>query len=162
MEKTNIKNKTLDEMFDHVWEDYMVRLCVTEVEIYKSRLLRMDNPIQIYFNSSPLKNVFARVMAISRIKKKPQTITKLASQLLVSRQAISTIVRECLEKDWIELVERRGREKTYYATETLVYAVNNYISFVYDLNNRNLYNAHGVVKDLQNLHPEYTFESKTN
>ena len=51
-----MKNATLDEMFDHVWEDYMVRLCETEVEIYKSRLLRMDNPAQIYFNSSPLSS----------------------------------------------------------------------------------------------------------
>ena len=131
----NVEN----EIFDRVWEDYMARLCEAEIEIYKSRLLRMDTPTQIYFNSSPLKNVFARVMTISRLTGKARSITQLASILLVSRQAISTIVQECLDKHWIKLVEIRGREKTYYGTSLLVAETNKYVKFVYGLTDQNLY-----------------------
>ena len=152
----NIEN----EMFDRVWEDYKKRLCEVEIEIYKSRILRMDTEAQQYFNSSPLKNVFARVMTISRLTGKARSITQLASILLVSRQAISTIVSECLDKQWIKLVEIRGREKTYYGTSLLVTATNKYVDYVYHLNDKNLNAAHNLVKELLEINPEYTYENR--
>lgn len=150
----NVEN----EMFDRVWEDYMARLCEVEIEIYKSRILRMDTPTQRYFNSSPLKNVFARVMCVARLQGKPLTITQLAHKLLVSRQAISTMVQECLDKGWIKLVEIRGREKNYYATSLLVSATVTYVQFVYGLSESNLYRAHQLVRELTDIHPDYKYE----
>ena len=147
-------------LFDRVWEDYMARLCEVEIEIYKSRLVRMDTPTQIYFNSSPLKNVFARVMTISRLTGKARSITQLASILLVSRQAISTMVQECLDKGWIKLVEIRGREKCYYARSLLVTETYKYVKFVYELNDTNLHKAHQLVRELKDIHPDYTYENR--
>ena len=151
---TNIEN----EMFDRVMEDYMARLLDIEIEIYKSRILRMDTVIQRYFNSSPLKNVFARVMTVSRLQGKAISITQLAHKLLVSRQAISTIVQECLSEGWIKLVEIRGREKTYYATSLLVADTFKYVKFVYGLTDSNLYRAHQLVRELSDIHPDYRYE----
>ena len=150
----NVEN----EMFDRVMEDYMARLLELEIEIYKSRILRMDTPTQIYFNSSPLKNVFARVMTVARLQGKAISITQLAHKLLVSRQAISTMVQECLDKGWIKLVEIRGREKCYYATSLLVSETFKYVRFVYGLTDSNLYRAHQLVRELSDIHPDYTYE----
>ena len=152
----NVEN----EMFDRVWEDYMARLLEVEVEIYKSRLLRMDTPTQIYFNSSPLKNVFARVMCVARLQGKARSITQLASILLVSRQAISTIVQDCLDKKWIKLVEIRGREKTYYGTSLLVSETFKYVCFLYNLTDQNLFKAHQLVRELTEINPDYTYENR--
>ena len=150
----NVEN----EMFDRVMEDYMARLLEVEVEIYKSRILRMDTPTQIYFNSSPLKNVFARVMVISRLQGKAVSITQLAHKLLVSRQAISTIVQDCLDKQWIKLVEIRGREKTYYGTSLLVAETFKYVRFLYKLTDQNLFKAHQLVRELADIQPDYFYE----
>ena len=152
----NVEN----EMFDRVMEDYMARLLELEIEIYKSRILRMDTPTQIYFNSSPLKNVFARVMTVARLQGKAISITQLAHKLLVSRQAISTMVQECLDKGWIKLVEIRGREKCYYATSLLVSETFKYVRFVYGLTDSNLYRAHQLVRELSDIHPDYTYENR--
>lgn len=157
----DIKNPRVEnEMFDRVWEDYMSRLLETEVEIYKSRILRMDTEVQRYFNSSALKNVFARVMCMARLSGKARSITQLASILLVSRQAISTIVQECLDRKWIKLVEVRGREKTYYGTSLLVTETNKYIDYVYNLNDKSLIAAHNLVKELLEINPNYTYENR--
>ena len=158
MEMDGFNPNVENEMFDRVMEDYMVRLCEVEVDIYKSRILRMDTPTQIYFNSSPLKNVFARVMCVGRLQGKPLSITQLAHKLLVSRQAISTIIQDCLDKSWIKLVEIRGREKTYYATSLLVAETFKYVRFVYGLTDNNLYRAHQLVRELSDIHPEYSYE----
>lgn len=151
---TNIENK----MFDRVVEDYMARICEVEIEIYKSRVLRMDTPTQVYFNSSPLKNVFARVMTVGRLQGKAISITQLAHKLLVSRQAISTMVQECLSEGWIKLVEIRGREKCYYATSLLVAETYKYVKFVYELNDTNLVNLYHLIRELSDIHPDYTYE----
>lgn len=140
-----------DVLFDRVWEEYIVSQMEAEIEIYKTRILRLDTAAQIYFNSSPLKNVFARAMVVARLKNKPLSITQLASQLLVTRQAISTMVQECLDKQWIVLVEIRGREKTYYGSASLVNETNKYVNVIYDLVGTSLYKAYGIVKDLDDL-----------
>ena len=153
-----------DVLFDRVWQEYIVRLAETELEIYQARLVRMDTPTQKYFNSSPLKNVFARAMVIARLQNKPRTITQLASQLLVSRQAISSMIQECLELKTIVLVEVRGREKTYYGTSFLINEFNKYVNFIYNLADKDLYKAYGMVKDLDDLRVEsghkYTFKGR--
>ena len=150
----NVEN----EMFDRVMEDYMARLLEVEIEIYKSRILRMDTEVQQYFNSSPLKNVFARVMTVGRLQGKAVSITQIAYKLLVSRQAISTMVQECLDKGWIKLVEIRGREKCYYGTSLLVEETFKYVKFVYYLNDSNLHKAHQLVRELTDINPDYTYE----
>jgi len=147
-----------NEMFDRVMEDYMARLCEQEIAIYKARLSRMDTTQQVYFNSSPLKNVFARVMTIARLQGKARSITQLAQNLLVSRQAISTMIQDCLENDWIKLVEIRGREKYYYGTGTLIKEYFKYVRFIYDLSDKHLYRAHQLVRELTDLHPDYVYE----
>ena len=150
----NVEN----EMFDRVMEDYMVRLLEVEVDVYKSRILRMDTEVQQYFNSSPLKNVFARVMCVSRLQGKALSITQLAHKLLVTRQAISTIIQDCLDKQWIKLVEIRGREKTYYGTSLLVAETFKYVRFLYNLTDQNLFKAHQLVRELTDIQPDYFYE----
>ena len=145
-------------MFDRVMEDYLQRLCEAEVEIYKSRLLRMDTDTQQYFNSSPLKNAFARVMCVARLQGKALSITQLAHKLLVSRQAISTIVQDCIENNWIKLVEIRGREKTYYGTSLLISETCKYSRFFYNLMDQNLFKAHQLVRELSDIHTDYRYE----
>ncbi len=145
-------------MFDRVMEDYLVTLCESELKIYKSRLLRMDTPTQVYFNSSPLKNAFARVMVISRLQGKPISITQLAHKLLTSRQAIHGIVQDCLENNWIKLVEIRGREKTYSGTSLLISEMCKYSRFFYDLMDKSLFRAHQLVRELSDIHPDYRYE----
>jgi len=145
---------------DLIWEDYMVKLMETELDIYLSRIQRMDTECQQYFNSSPLRNAFARVMNIARLKGQGCNITQLANQLLSSRQAVSTMIQECLERGWIELSIQQGREKNYVGTAELMKHMNHYIEFIYELDSKGLYPSHNLADKIFKLNPDYRYDSE--
>tara|TARA_X000001316_G_C920845_1_gene35073 strand:+ start:941 stop:1468 length:528 start_codon:yes stop_codon:yes gene_type:complete len=79
-------------------------LCQHELAIYQARQTRMDTKVQRYFNSTPLRNVFCRMIVYARCVNQHYNIQYIADQLNTTRQSISKIVDECEAERWINVI----------------------------------------------------------
>ena len=96
-----------------------------EMEIFKARQTRMLNKTQRYFNSTPLRNAFARWMVNAFYENQFYTITHLVNEMFTNRQTISNMINEC-EKEGYILVERTGKTVSCQASQTLINKMNDY------------------------------------
>ena len=78
-------------------------LCQLELNIYQGRQDRLDTKIQRYFNSTPLRNAFNRIVTYSYIVNEFYTISYVADELRATRQSISNMVDECEAEGWLEV-----------------------------------------------------------
>ena len=78
--------------------------CQHEIAIYQARQTRMSTKVQRYFNSTPLRNVFARMVSYAYCVNKHYTIQYIADELKTTRQSISKIVEECEAEGWINVI----------------------------------------------------------
>jgi len=85
----------------------------------------MDTKIQRYFNSTPLRNVFARLMVTCFYEKRPRNISDLASSIMVTRQAISNLIKECEAEKYITTTRKSGTVLCM-ASESLILAYEDY------------------------------------
>ena len=104
-------------------------LCQLELNIYQGRQDRLDTKIQRYFNSTPLRNAFNRIVTYSYIVNEFNTISYVADQLRTTRQSIANMVIECEAEGWIE-VDRSPNRVAFKGTEEL------YIGFLSYLQHR--------------------------
>ena len=121
----------MDYIREALMDKYTLQLCFYEMSLYKGRQTRLNGPMQQYFNSTPVKNAFARLMNIAANVKSLYTKTAIAAQLNITRQAAHCMVKECLDGGWIE-VDHDGRSPTYKATEALVEGVKLYAEFAFN------------------------------
>ena len=105
---------------DHVY------LLKTEIEIYQLRVTRLNSEMQQYFNTSQLRNVFARIMTLAVYEKTGYTIAEIVAQTYATRQAVSKMISQCRTLGYIELIEDNNYLKRYRAMPELVTAVNIY------------------------------------
>ena len=96
-----------------------------EMEIFKARQTRMLNKIQRYFNSTPLRNAFARWMTNAFYENQFYTITHLVKEMHTNRQTVSNMINECEIEGYI-IVERKGKTVSCQASQTLVEKMNEY------------------------------------
>ena len=61
---SKIKNSSYD-IHNHLLLQYRQQLMKIEMDLYAARQTRMLNKTQRYFNSTPLRNAFARWMAFA-------------------------------------------------------------------------------------------------
>ena len=104
-------------------------LCQLELNIYQGRQDRLTTKIQRYFNSTPLRNAFNRIITYSYIVNEFYTISCVADQLRTTRQSISNMVEECEAEGWIE-VDRSPNRVGFKGTASC------YVGFLNYLNHR--------------------------
>ena len=102
-------------------------LCDLEIKIYQARQDRMQTKIQRYFNSTPLRNVFARICVYAKCVNEFYTISKISDELRTTRQSVSQIVDECEEEGWVN-VERNSNSVGVQASEALYDAQLDYLN----------------------------------
>ena len=90
-----------------------------EMEIFKARQTRMLNEIQRYFNSTPLRNAFARWMVNAFYENSFYSISYLVKEMHTNRQTISNMISECEEEGYI-IVERKGKTVSCQASKSLI------------------------------------------
>ena len=110
----------------------------------------MDTKIQRYFNSTPLRNVFARLMVACFYENQPKNISYLASKIIVTRQAISTLVKECEAEKYI-IVTRQSGTVLCTASEKLVLAYEDYCSWKKTLLLQNKYFMINEIGNINNI-----------
>ena len=121
---SKIKNSSADIHY-HLLLEYRKCVMKIEMEIFKARQTRMLNKIQRYFNSTPLRNAFARWMTNAFYENQFYTITHLVKEMHTNRQTVSNMINECEIEGYI-IVERKGKTVSCQASQTLVEKMNEY------------------------------------
>ena len=120
-------NKNISNFLDDETYRQMVKLISRyEIRIFQSRVDRVETRMQRYFNSTPLKNVFARVCNYAFSVNKFYTIAYVTRELRSTRQAISSIVDECESEGWLT-IRRSPTRVEFHASETLFESWRDYI-----------------------------------
>ena len=121
---SKIKNSS-EEIHNHLLLEYRRCVMKIEMEIFKARQTRMQNKVQRYFNSTPIRNAFARWMANAFYENTFYTISHLVKEMYTNRQTISQMISEC-EKEGYIIVERKGKTVACQASKSLIEKSNDY------------------------------------
>ena len=122
--KEKISNSA-NEIHQFLLDAYVLKTIEIEMQTYKARQTRLQSKAQRYFNSTPLRNAFARWMTYTHYANRWYTITELVDDMHSNRQSIATIINECEAEDWIE-VKRTSNSVQCRGTPLLV---DNYLDY---------------------------------
>ena len=123
----------MNDIEQKILSSYALALAKWQIELYRGRNERKDDAIQRYFNSTPARNTFARMMFIAyQDDNSLYTKAEIARQLFITRQAASQMVEDCLAEGWIE-----ANGNGYKASQTLAEKMMNYVEFHIDTLTRN-------------------------
>lgn len=103
------KDNNVVEISEHLQREYTLATLTTEMRMHKARQTRMDNDVQRYFNSTPLRNAFARWMTYGYLVNKPYNITTLCDEMVADRKTVSIMIKECTDAGWIQTIKSRGQ-----------------------------------------------------
>ena len=123
-----MKDKTqvsINDVHQYLIHKYNVELVKLEMATHQARQKRMDNKVQRYFNSTPIRNAFARWMTYATYANRTYTIAELVDEIGSNRQTISDIVKDCEAEGWIK-VDRRDNRCDCKASPTLVEKMEDY------------------------------------
>ena len=128
---SKIKNSS-EEIYNHLLIEYRKCVMKIEMEIFKARQTRMLNKIQRYFNSTPLRNSFARWMVNAFYENQFYTISYLVKEMHTNRQTISQMISECGKEGYVTVI-RKGKTVSCQATQVLVEKMNDYCEWRKDI-----------------------------
>lgn len=123
-DNTSLYNSASD-IHHHLNMDYRMKILEIEMSVHQARQTRGNNKVQRYFNSTPIKNAFARWMVYGAYTSKFYTISELVKEMHSNRQTISTMVNECEAEGYI-IVKREGATVSCQAKPLLVEAMEVY------------------------------------
>ena len=121
-----------DDIHNYLLLEYRKCVIKIEMEIFKARQTRMLNKTQRYFNSTPLRNAFARWMVNAFYENQFYTISSLVKEMHTNRQTISQMISECEEDRYITVL-RKGKTVSCQATMLLVENMNDYCKWRKDI-----------------------------
>ena len=122
------KQKTSKQIQNDLIIHLNKNLIKIEMNLYSARQTRMLNRVQRYFNSTPLRNAFARWMAAAYYDNEFYTISRIAKEMKTNRQTISKIVSECEKENYI-IVKRIGKTVESKASPLLMEKINDYCNW---------------------------------
>ena len=114
---TETRNNSANEIHQFLLDEYVLKTLEIEMSTHKARQTRMDNKVQRYFNSTPLRNAFARWMVYAVYANRWYTITELVDDMHSNRQSISTIINECEAENWIIVIRTSNSVKCRASAE---------------------------------------------
>ena len=120
--------KEIFKSFDKnlIYKEMVKILSLHEIKIYQARVDRTNTRMQRYFNSTPLRNVFARICNYAYTVNQFYTISYVTKELRSTRQAISLIVDECENEGWLN-IHRRANKVEFQASEELYESWRDYV-----------------------------------
>ena len=129
-----MKQFSLDEIIEDALHEFSKNLAKTELEIYKMRLgWRKSCKLTAYFQSTPEKAIFSRLMYLAACVNQPYTISEISSELGISRQAISRIVDDSLAEGWVVWEKVNSKSYKYMAAPILCEMIVDYANFSSDV-----------------------------
>lgn len=125
-------NDSVLDIHEHLLTQYRMKVLEIEMNLHQARQLRMLNRTQRYFNSTPIRNAFARWMVFGAYTNRFYNISELVKEIHSNRQTISTIVSECEIEGFI-IVKREGKTVKCQASPILVEKMEDYCEWRKDL-----------------------------
>jgi DNA-binding MarR family transcriptional regulator len=92
---------SVNDVHQYLIHRYNVELCALEMRTHQVRQKRMETKLLRYFNSTPIRNAFARWMTYATYTNRTYTISELVNEIGSNRQTISDIVKDCEAEGWI-------------------------------------------------------------
>ena len=124
-EEYSSATNSAEQIHEHLKQQYRLKLIKIEMELHKARQTRMDNNVQRYFNSTPIRNAFARWMVYGAYVNIFYSITELVNELHTNRQTISTMIKECEAYKFI-IVKRAKNTTKCQASPSLIEKMEDY------------------------------------
>ena len=113
---------------------YVISLCKTEIELFRDRKYwKTDEAISSYFQSTPHKAAFGRLMTKATLVSECYSIKEISDQLNLTRQSVYRMVRDCLDAGWIEVCSRScngGQKEKYIGSQGLVKSTYSYADYL--------------------------------
>ena len=117
-----------EQIHKHLRVEFNKSLMKLEMNLHAARQTRMLNKVQRYFNSTALRNAFARWMAYAYYEDEFYTISRLVKEMHSNRQSMSKMVSECEIENYI-IVKRKGKTVACQASPLLIDKVNEYCNW---------------------------------
>ena len=112
-------HNSVQDIHQFLIDQYVKKTMEIEMATHRSRQTRMNNKVQRYFNSTPLRNAFARWMTYAVYANRWYTITELVDDMHSNRQSIATMINECEAEEWVQ-VKRTSNSVKCRATPELL------------------------------------------
>lgn len=110
---------------NHLKLEYRKSIIKVDMELFQARQTRMNSKLQRYFNSTPLRNAFARWMVFAYYNNQFYTISYIVKEMSTNRQTVSIMINECESENYIN-VERKGKTVACQASLLLVEKMDEY------------------------------------
>ena len=146
---TEIK-KSSEIILNQLQLEYRKSLIKVDMEIFQARQTRMKSKIQRYFNSTPIRNAFARWMVYAYYENEFYTISQLVKEMSTNRQTVSLMLNECEIENYI-IVQRKGKTVGCRATFRLVKAMDEYSEWRKILIEKTIYQPYLDLKQFEIL-----------
>ena len=148
----NISTKPviLENFENYFYRRTLKSLCSYELKIYQARIDRLDTKMQRYFNSTPIRNAFARWMTYATYTSRFYTISELVKEMHSNRQTISTMINECEAEGYI-VVKRQGSTVSCQATDLLVEKMEQYCEWRKELTQSTIGTAYNRLVQFEKL-----------
>lgn len=114
----------MDKFEEELNHEYTLAQCKHQILLYQCRQTRMNTPLQRYFNSTPARNAFARVMFVAAHDNTVYTKTGISRILHITRQATALMIDDCIAEGWVVT-----DAKSWKASQILIDAQYSYAEF---------------------------------
>jgi hypothetical protein len=141
---------TTQEIYEYLKKDYFTKIVRVEMDIHIARQTRGENKIQRYFNSTSIRNAFARWAVYGTYVNRFYSISELVKEMKTNRQTISDIVRDCELNGWINVI-RKSNTVTCNASQVLVEKMEDYCYWRKDLARSIIGQAHDNLVNFEKL-----------
>jgi len=124
----------VEEMLKLALRDFSLNLAITELKIFKERQKWRDEcRMTAYFQSTPEKAAFSRLMYVAARVNQLYTISEISSDLSISRQTVSKLVQDCCAEGWIVSDKISATRYKYKASESLCQSIEAYADYSSDM-----------------------------
>ena len=147
---SKIKKSCSEEIHKHLTLEYRKSLMKLEMEVFQARQTRMTDKVQRYFNSTPIRNAFARWMVCAFYENEYYTISRLVNEMRTNRQTVSVMVSECESENYI-VVQRKGKTVACQASAILVKKMDDYSDWRKELIKRTIEQSYNNLIDFETI-----------
>ena len=141
--------KSANSILNQLELSYRKSLIKVDMEIFQARQTRMKSKIQRYFNSTPIRNAFARWMVYAYYENQFYTISQLVKEMNTNRQTVSLMINECEIERYI-IVQRKGKTVACKASMLLVEKMDEYSEWRKKLIEETIYQPYIDLKQFEN------------
>ncbi len=131
---TDRPHSCVEEMQKLALQDFSLNLAMTELKIFKERQKWRDEcKMTAYFQSTPEKAAFSRLMYVAARVNHLYTISEISRELSISRQTLWKVVQDCCAEGWIVFEKINANSLKYKASEELCRSIEAYADYSSDM-----------------------------